>query len=615
MSKEKDFDTKQIWSRIFQFVKPYFNVLITSIILGLLFSILSTIPLALFEPVLELIFGESIIEQSVPIEQDFFKFLKSSFMNYTANLIYVEGDYVATVLNLSIIIVSIFILKNIVKYLMIWVQTLLQNGIVKSVRDSVFSNISSLSIDHFSKTKQGSLISIMTNDVQVLHDNTIMASIKIMRETLEVLIKLAFLIAISPFLLFISLSISLLTFVVLALARKYLKRYAMRMQESMADFTTTLQETISGIKIIQAYNARKTSINRFENETDSYLKSSVKHVKILSIIPGIGEIFAMISLCIVLIFGGEMIQSGEIESSSLILFITMLFGVMSPVNTIINCIAGYQKGYVAADRVFKLLDAKTTIVSGKEKVKDFTGKLKLNNISFAYGDNLVLNDVNIEIPKGKKIAFVGSSGSGKSTALDLILRFYDPKNGKVIYNEKEITNYDLEDYRKVFGLVSQDTILFNDTLKNNIKYGKSDADDETIIRALKTSHAWDFVSKLPDKLDQLVGDRGQTLSGGERQRIAIARALVRNPEILVFDEATSALDSESEKIVQEAIDEALKNRTAIIVAHRLATITNCDIIYVFEDGQIMESGSHSELLEKNGTYKKLYDIQFGVEAT
>lgn len=610
MSKTKDIDTKALRSRIFTFVKPFTNILILSLILGILFSVFTTLPLALFEIVVELIFQESLVEKSIGVGEDFFGALKNNFMNFFVGIIQVEGDYSATLLNLSLLLILLFIIKNIVKYLMIWAQTYLQNGIVKSIRDSVFKNLSSLSIDHFSRTKQGDLISKMTNDVEVLNTNTIMNSIKVIKDAIEVILKLIFLLGISPFLIAISLSVTMLTFVVLRFARKYLKRYAKRMQESMADFTTTLQETVSGIKIIQAYGAEQRSNRKFEKDTERYLRSTIKHKKIISIVPGLGEIFAIISLCFVLVFGGEMVQSGEIASSELLLFITLLFGVMSPVNAIVNSIAGFQRGYIAADRVFELLDADTLIKSGSKSIRKFEESIKLERIDFAYEDQNVLKDINLEIPKGKKIAFVGASGSGKSTILDLILRFYDPKGGKITIDGANIKEYDLNDYRRIFGLVSQDTILFNDTLRSNIKYGNDAATDSDIERCLKTANAYEFVSKLPNYLDEQVGDRGGTLSGGERQRIAIARALARDPEILVFDEATSALDSESEKIVQGAINEALQDRTAIIVAHRLATITNCDIIYVFEDGKLAESGNHLELLKANGVYKKLYDIQF-----
>jgi subfamily B ATP-binding cassette protein MsbA len=602
---------ERVWGRLFGFVKPFNKVLGISVMLGVLFSIFTTLPFPIFKIVLDLIFQESLMEMPDPSGEGWLSSFMQEFNNFFVGLIYDPNDKRATLINLGVLITIIFIIKNVVKYLMIWAQTYLQNGIVKSIRDSVFKNLTSLSINHFSKARQGNFISIMTNDVEVLNNATIMASIKIFKDTLEVLFKIFYLIAISPFLILVSLGISLLTFVVLKFSRKYLKRYAKRMQESMADFTSTMQETISGIKIIQAYSSQRKATDRFENDTNRYLRSTVKHKKIVSIVPGMGEIFAILSLCVVLVVGGDMVHSGEIDSSSLLTFIVVLFGVMGPINAIVNAIAGYQRGFVAAGRVFELLDAKSNIISGNKNPTGIKREIILNNLDFSYEDNNVLNNINLMVPKGKKVAFVGASGSGKSTILNLILRFYDPQKGEIEIDGENIKNYQIDKYRQMFGLVSQDTILFNDTLRNNIKYGNDSASDEEIERCLKAAHAFDFVSNLPNYLDENVGDRGGTLSGGERQRIAIARALVRDPDVLVFDEATSALDSESEKIVQEAINDALQDRTAIIVAHRLATILDCDIIYVFEAGRIVESGNHEELIANNGVYKKLYDIQFG----
>lgn len=612
MSKQEKLDTAKLRKRIYSFVRPFLGILGLSIFLGILFSIFTTLPFPLFEIVLELLFGESLFENATGIESSTLKSLKSDFMNFFVGIIYVKDNYYATTFNLSLIIVAIFVIKNIIKYLMVWVQTYLQQGIIKSIRDEVFRNLSNLSLSYFSKNRQGNLISILTNDVEVLNNSTIMAAIKVLKDTIEVILKVFFLLAISPFLILISISISLLTFVILRVAKKYLQRYGRRMQERMADFTSTLQETISGIKVVQAYNAGNKASGKFEGDTKRFLDASIKHKKIVSIVPGVGEIFAIISLCIVLVLGGEMVHNGEIASSELILFITMLFGVMSPLNAIVNSISGFQRGYVAADRVFNILDSKSDIISGKIIPDKFQKSINIVNLNFAYEDNPVLRRVDINIEKGKKIAFVGSSGSGKSTILDLVLRFYDPKGGSISLDGTNIKELNLEHYRNLFGLVSQETVLFNDTIKNNLLYSNEQASDNEMYQALKTSNAFGFVSNLPNKIHEVVGDRGQTLSGGERQRLAIARALLRNPEILVFDEATSALDSESEKIVQDAIDKSLKDKTAIIVAHRLATITNCDIIYVFEEGRVVESGSHQELLELGGVYKKLYDIQFGI---
>jgi subfamily B ATP-binding cassette protein MsbA len=291
------------------------------------------------------------------------------------------------------------------------------------------------------------------------------------------------------------------------------------------------------------------------------------------------------------------------------LFLFALFSIMSPVATIVHNISQLQRGIVSTKRVFDILDQEAEISSNNKPVQGFNEKIEFKDVSFGYNSDLVLRNINFTVYKGKKIALVGASGSGKSTIIDLLVRFYDPISGEILLDGTNIKEFDIKSYRNLFGIVSQEIILFNDTIRNNILIGKPDATEEEIIDACKISNSYNFISKLPDGLDTVIGERGVMLSGGERQRIAIARAVIRNPQILIFDEATSSLDSESEKVVQEAINYSLKDKTAIIVAHRLSTIVDADEILVFENGEIVERGNHSELLGKNNIYKKLYSLQ------
>ncbi len=383
------------------------------------------------------------------------------------------------------------------------------------------------------------------------------------------------------------------------------------MQLAMADYTSTLNETIGGIRIIKAFNNEDNSIDRFKKDTNKYVLSAIKHKKIIEIIPSVNELFAIIALCVVLFIGGSQVLNNDMPPEKLMLFLFSLFSIMSPISTIFNSLSKFQHCIVAAERIFSIIDNEPTVKSGSIKINSFRDKIKIVNVNFAYNSELVLKNINLEIPKGKKVAFVGASGSGKSTLLDLIIRFFNPTTGEIYIDDINIRELEIASYRNLFGIVSQESILFNDTIENNIRFGLENVTKDEVINAAKQANAYNFIMNLPLGFDTGIGDRGVTLSGGERQRIAIARAILRNPEILLFDEATSALDSENEKIVQDAINSNLKDKTAIIVAHRLATIVDCDEIFVFENGQIVESGTHKELIEKNGVYAKLYHIQFG----
>lgn len=594
--------------RVAKFILPFKKLLFLQIFLNTIFSFFSTLSVTLILPILELIFGsnntKTIINTGNPLKD-----LSNNFFQFIFSLVYSDKGTIDTLFNISILIITVFTFKNIFKYLGAVVSTRLEEGVIKSIRDNIFTRLVNLSLDYFTAARQGNLISIITNDVATLNSTTLNSFTTVIREFIQVILFLFLLLSISPLLTFAAFSTSIISIFLIRVAVKFLRRYAERMQIAMADYTSTMNETIGGIRVVKAFNNENNSIDKFKKDTNRYVISAIKHKKIIEIIPSINELFAIIALCVVLFIGGSQVLNNELQPEKLMLFLFSLFSIMSPISTIFNSLSKFQHGIVAAERIFSIIDKEPTVKSGNRKVSSFNDKITIENLDFAYKDDLVLNNINIEIPKGKKIALVGASGSGKSTLLDLIIRFFEPTRGTIYLDGVDIKEFDINSYRNLFGIVSQESILFNDTIANNISFGLN-ASTEEIIKASKQANAFNFIVNLPNGFDTKIGDRGVTLSGGERQRIAIARAILRNPEILLFDEATSALDSENEKIVQSAIEQNLKDKTAIIVAHRLATIIDCDEILVFDKGKIVEKGTHSELLKINGIYAKLYNIQY-----
>ncbi|MBL7975810.1 MAG: ABC transporter ATP-binding protein, partial [Candidatus Kapabacteria bacterium] len=387
---------------------------------------------------------------------------------------------------------------------------------------------------------------------------------------------------------------------------------ASRMSDANAGFMTTLQEGISGIRIIKAFNGEGIIGKRFRQHSVDYLRNSVKMTRVNDLVPSISEIFVIAALCVVLYVGGDMVFAvpQQMKGAELMTFLFALFAIMSPVNAITSVPSNIQRGLVAAEKVYAVIDQEPTIIDGTQTITSFKENVTFNNVTFAYNTDDVVKNVTLSIPYGKKVALVGASGSGKSTLVDLLIRFYDPKSGTITMDGLDIKNLTLESYRSRFGIVSQEAILFNDTIANNIAFGAKEINQSDIENAARIAYADEFIKHLPDGYNTYIGDRGVMLSGGQRQRIAIARAIAQNPDILIFDEATSALDSESEKIVQNAINNVLENRTAVIVAHRLSTIINADLIVVFDRGVIAEQGTHKELIDMNGIYKRLYTIQY-----
>lgn len=585
-------------------------ILILSVICNTLYSLLTAASIAIIQPILQVIFKQDTTATSptvVPLGNALS--IKDSFYNWISTIV-ISPDKSTMLFRLSLFIIAAFIAKNIFKYLGANLNVRLGEGIIKSMRDSLFGKMVNLSMDFFNRSKAGELMSLVTNDIGVMHGSITPLVVTLFREPIQVVVMLFLLISFSPELTLIAFSTSIFSLLIIRFSTKYIRRYATRMQISTAIFTSVLQETTSGIRAVKSSSAERHAIRRFTDETYNYVRSAIKNQKVVDLVPSINDVLAIVALSVVLYVGGLQVFSGKMNGSDLMAFLFLLFGIMSPITALTGIPAQIQRGLVAAERVFAVIDSSPSVVSGSKELTGFSSQLEINNLTFSYHDKPVLREVSFQIPKSKKIAFVGPSGGGKSTMVDTIIRFYDPQRGELTVDGTNIREFTLESYRSLFGIVSQEPILFNDTVAGNISLGFPNATKADIERAAQIANAHDFIMRLPHGYDSIVGDRGVLLSGGQKQRIAIARAVVRQPQILIFDEATSALDSESEKAVQEAVNRVLENRTAIIIAHRLSTIIDADEILVFDGGQIVERGKHSQLIALAGTYKRLYDIQF-----
>jgi subfamily B ATP-binding cassette protein MsbA len=590
------------------FVRPAWKLVVLSTIANLLFSVSNALILAVVEPIFRTLFGgapPAAAAKPLPAVGG----LKAAFENLMTSLIQ-GADQSSALRNISFVLLLLFVVRGITKYVGSVLTTRLEEGIMKRIRDTLFHHLTTQSLDFFGKRKAGEIISLLTNDIGILNHATINSITTLWREASTVVIYVGLLFVISAKLTVISVAVAGLGLFLMRTVTRLLRSYGSRLQAAQADYTSTLQETVLGIRVVKAMNIESFIVRRFIDQTASYLQRAIRNTRVMGLIPVVNDTFGILALVTVFYIGSQDSAAGVITASNLMTFLFLLFGLMQPISVIANTIAGMQRGIAAGANVAQALDTMPTIQSGSSDLTSGESVLSVSNVSFAYADNVVLKDVSFTVNTGEKIAFVGASGSGKSTMLDLLLRFYDPQSGAIKIYEQDVRSVDLDKYRRLFGVVSQEALLFHDTVANNISLGEDAADRDQIINVCRIAHADGFIQQLPDGYDTVIGDRGMRISGGQRQRLAIARALFREPQILLFDEATSALDTESERQVQTAIDRALEGRTAIIVAHRLSTIINADRILVFDQGRIVEQGTHAELLARSGVYARLYEIQY-----
>lgn len=603
--------------RILSYARPYGKFVPTYVIYALLSIIFGLLNFTLLKPLFDVIFEQvdpaKLLEFSDKPTFEFSIGYFSHLFNYY--FLHVAETYgkMGTLLYVCVIIVISVFLANLFTYLSGVVLAKVKAIVIKKMRMDIFERVSGLQIAYFSDERKGDLLSKMTNDVQEV-ENTIVQSLRVVfREPATIIIYFAVLFLMSVKLTLFTILIIPISGAIIGGITRRLRKTAIQSQESLGRIVNILDETLSGMRVIKAFNAEWFMKNRFDRETDFYADVNVNMARKNELASPISQFLGVSVVAGILVYGGGLVLSGDSDlgASDFITYIIIFTQVLNPAKEISRAMSNIQRGIASAERIFTVIDTPSKINSPKEPVRltGFKNSIEFQNVNFAYQETNVLNTINLTLSKGKTIALVGPSGGGKSTLADLLPRFYDPSGGQILLDGVDIRNLSLGDLRSLMGIVTQESILFNDTVFNNIAFGINDASLDTVIEAAKIANAHEFISKLENGYETSIGERGSKLSGGQKQRLSIARAVLKNPPILILDEATSALDSESELLVQEALTKLMANRTTLVIAHRLSTIQHADEILVIEQGQIVQRGTHPELSRITGLYQKLSSIQ------
>lgn len=605
----------KIYFRILSYAPGLVSRLIKFLVFALLGVFFSAGYLALTMPMLKVLF-DSNVSKVVPTPPSDFalseEFFRSTFDYYFIRVIQDYGPH-TTLLFICLGIVVLMFIGNTFRYLERMAASRLRVDVVKNMRMDLFSSVTRLHIGYFNDQRKGDLMSRFTNDMAEV-EASVMNSLKsVLKEPITILVYLGVLFTISVKLTLFTLILLPVTGGVVAEIIKRLKKRAKQSQESMGRIVNILDETFSGMRVIMAFNARNFILKKIDDETSFHRKVNLSISRKNELSSPLSEVLGVIIVAVILYYGGNLVLggSGELQPEQFMGFLVFYASLIQPAKNFSNGITSLQKGTIAAERIFNVIDLQPAIQNkpNAKKLTSFDQHISFKQVSFAYDTEKVLKNINLTIPKGKTLALVGPSGGGKSTLADLVPRFYDPTEGEVLIDGISLTDYDLESVRQHIGVVTQESILFNDTIFNNIAFGMPHVSEADVIQAAKIANAHDFIVQTENGYQTLIGERGSKLSGGQRQRLSIARAVLKNPPILILDEATSALDSESEKLVQEALFNLMKNRTSIVIAHRLSTIQHADEIVVIQNGTIAEHGTHDQLNSQNGLYRKLVSIQ------
>jgi len=602
------------YTKIARLAKPYKKYIFLNVFFNVLSAFFSTISLIAMAPVLKVIFqdGEQIYKEPVYTGFKHLQEYCEAYLNYILTTKIAELGTFVVLMYIIGLIVTIFLLKNLTGYLAVYFITYLRNGLIKDIREAMYAKIIRLPASYYSATTKGDIIARLTGDVSEISSSLQNILEMVVKEPLTILFTLGGMLLFSVKLtLFVFLFIPIAGFLVSQVG-KTLKKKSMLLQQEQGQVLSILEETVGGLKIIKSFTAEAVFGKKFDATSHRLFEHSNTVANRQNLASPMSEFLGIIIISVLLVYGGYLVfEDKSMEAGFFITYILMAYNILTPAKDISKASYGLKRGTASAERIVQILEAKVDIDDKPDAIvkTSFDSEITIENINFAYEKHNVLHDYSLVIPKGKTVALVGQSGSGKSTIANLLTRFYDVQDGAIKIDGIDIRDYTLNSLRGMIGLVTQNSILFNDTIRNNMTVGKPDATDEEIIDALKVANAYEFVMDKPKGLDTNIGDNGGLLSGGQQQRLSIARAVLKNPPIMVLDEATSALDTESERLVQQALDNMMQNRTSVVIAHRLSTIQKADKIVVMQKGIIVEQGTHEELIAHGGTYHKLVMMQ------
>ena len=601
------------FKKILLFAKPYRRYGFLNIFFNILYALFSALSFAALIPMLDVLFKpeDKVLNEPIYTGLGDAKDYLQDYINYRVTAYSGDDEMKGLVLVIGLVLV-LFLLKNAFNYLAMYFITFLRNGVLKDIRNKMYQRIVELPISFFSEKRKGDVIARITSDVLEIQHSFLSILELIVREPLTILFTILIMFGIST-----KLTIFVFVFIpvagmIISRIGKSLKRKSDKVQREQGEFLSIVEETLGGLRVIKAFTAESKFFQTFKNSTDRFFKFSNSLLNRQNLASPTGEFLGILVIGVLLWFGGRMVLIEKtLDASSFIAYMGLAYNILTPAKAISKASYGVRKGNAAAERVLEILETENPIkdpADGLEK-NDFNSDIQFKGVSFKYEDDYVLEDFNLNVKKGQTIALVGQSGSGKSTVANLVSRFYDVNQGEVLIDGTNIKDVTKSSLRALMGLVTQDSILFNDSVRNNIALGKENATEEEIVAAAKIANAHDFISELPNGYNTNIGDSGNKLSGGQKQRLSIARAVLKNPPIMVLDEATSALDTESERLVQDALEKMMQNRTSLVIAHRLSTIQNADSIIVMNKGKIVEQGTHEELMKSQKGYKKLVEMQ------